>query len=210
MNPEAFAARFDVSRETTERLRILVETLRKWSGRINLVGRSTLADAWRRHVADSAQLLDLAPEGAATWTDLGSGAGFPALVVAAMAQERRPGLRVTAVESDARKCAFMRDAARRMGTAITVAHGRVEEAALAPADVVSARALASLERLLALAAPILADGAVCLFPKGAHVDAELTEAARRWHYRVERTPSITDPGAAILRITELRRAGPSP
>lgn len=210
MSPEAAAERFGVSRETGTRLVGFVERLRRWNGAINLVSRASLADVWRRHVADSAQLLDLAPAGAKSWWDLGSGGGLPALVVAILAAERRPEIAVTAVESDARKCAFMTETARALAAPLTVRRRRIEDIGDPVADVLSARALAPLDVLLGHAGRLLRPGGVCLFPKGARAQDELTIAAAGWQYQVHIAPSTTDPDGAILRITEIRRAGPSP
>lgn len=180
--------------------------LAQWNPAINLVAPASLAEGWGRHVLDSGQLLALAPEAARRWVDLGAGAGFPGLVVAALAAERRPGLAVTLVESDARKCAFLGEAARAMGVTVTVLRQRIEAAPKVGFDVVSARALARLPKLLDLAAPWLAPGGVCLFPKGADHGAELTEAAKRWHSAPEVLPSIAGPAGVVLRLTEVRRA----
>ena len=204
MTPEEFGAEYGVSRETLLRLETLAQLLRRWSARINLVARGTLDELWARHVADSAQLLPLAPESAHHWLDLGTGAGFPGLVIAALAAEARPELRVTLVEADRRKVAFLQTAARAMHLAPEIRAARAEALPPLGADVISARALAPLPRLLALAAPHAAEEAVLLFPKGEGWDEELTRAAADWHTRVERVPSRTRPGSCILRMSELR------
>ena len=195
----------DVSRETSERLEILVALLRKWSPRINLVGRATLDDTWTRHVLDSAQIFELAPKGARDWLDMGSGGGFPGLVIAALAAEKAPEMAVTLVESDVRKCAFLHTAAREMRVKTTVVNSRIEALAPASRDVVSARALAPLTKLLALAEGQAGPGTICLFPKGAGAASELTEAARDWHIRRRTHPSVTDPSAVILELQEFSR-----
>lgn len=204
MTPEAFAAEAGVSRETLARLETLIALLGKWTRRINLVARDSLADPWTRHVADSAQLLPLAPATARTWIDLGSGAGFPGLVIAAIAAERRPGLSVTLVESDQRKSAFLATAAREMGLAPRILSSRAEALPAEPHDVVSARALAPLPRLLALARPFTGPGTVLLLPKGTRADEELTAAAADWHIDHDWVPSVTHPDARILRISEVQ------
>lgn len=207
--PEAIARVLDVSRETLERLETHHRVLSSWNRRINLVAGGSLADAWRRHYADSAQLWPLAPDGARSWIDLGAGAGFPGLVIAAIAAERAPELGITLVEADARKAAFLATAAREMSLAPRIVTARIEALPAAPHDVVSARALAPLPRLLALAHPLIGPATVCLFPKGADAQNELTAAETDWHYRVEAVPSLTDPRSRILRITgaEPRRSG---
>jgi len=200
VTPETFAAEYGVSRETLERLEAYVETLAAWTRRINLVAPGSLPEVWRRHVADSAQLAALAPADAETWADLGSGAGLPGLVIAAM----RPGLAMTLVESDQRKAAFLRTAAAAMGLAPTVLAQRIEAAPPLAADVISARALAPLPKLIPLACRHAHAGTVCLFPKGARAESELTEAGRDWHSRVEQFESKTDRSGRILRITGMR------
>ena len=203
MTPAAFARAFSVSRETTDRLALYLILLERWNARINLVASGSLEDAWARHLADSAQLFDLAPDTARSWIDLGSGAGLPGLPVAALAAEKAPEMRLTLVEADRRKAAFLATAAREMGLRVTVAAERAEAMPAAPHDVVSARALAPLERLCALAQRFKGEGTVFLFPKGERLDSELTAATARWHIRAERVASRTRAGAAILRILEL-------
>lgn len=204
--PAAFAAACDVSRETLDRLRTYAGLLEKWNPRINLVSRATLGSLWTRHFLDSAQLLDLAPAGAGHWCDLGSGGGFPGLVIAILGGDRRPGLRVTLIEADRRKAAFLRTVARETGTAATILDARIEAAPAQAADVVSARALAPLAPLLSLADRHLAPGGSALFPKGARYREELREALELWTFRCENLRSQTDPDAVILRISELSRA----
>lgn len=204
----AFLAARPVSRETLARLDALVALLDRWSGAINLVARGTLPDVWRRHLLDSAQVLDLAPPSATSWADLGAGGGFPGLVIAAIAREERPALRVAMIESDARKCAFLREASRDLGLDATILTRRIEQGSPNPADVVSARALAPLPRLLELAAPWLRPGGVGLFLKGAGHVGELTLISGRWHTEVETFQSLADPDGVVLRLTEVRRALP--
>lgn len=199
----AVAETFGVSRETLERLDTLVGGLTRWSRAINLVARSTLDDCWHRHIADSAQLFPLTPAAVRTWGDFGSGAGFPGLVIAALAAQMRPQLHVTLVESDTRKCAFLRDMARLMGLTVTIRAVRIE--ALAPDerfDVVSARALAPLSTLFELAKPHLEAGGTLLFPKGAEAETELAALQAIDRQRVTRIASITRPDATILRWSD--------
>lgn len=203
MTPAEFSREFDVSRETCQRLEAYIALLTRWNARINLVAAATIETAWTRHVADSAQLFDLAPESVSSWLDLGSGAGLPGLPVAALAAEKAPDLHVTLVESDTRKTAFLATAAREMGLDVTVEPHRIEALTPRPYDVVSARALAPLGRLCALAHRFSGRGTVFLFPKGARVDSELTAATAGWHIRAERIASRTDPEATVLRIMEL-------
>lgn len=184
-------------------LRRFAEIVLRWNPRINLVSKSSAADIWDRHILDSAQIFDLAPENAESWVDLGSGGGFPGIVVAVIAAQRRPALAMTLVESDQRKAVFLRQAIRELGLRATVRSQRIEQITDQRADVVSARALAGLPELLALASPLLAEGGTCLFAKGASRQQELDAARQSWSFSVTEVPSITDPGAAILRITEV-------
>jgi 16S rRNA (guanine527-N7)-methyltransferase len=202
----AWLARFGVPPETAARLDAMAAALTRWQAAINLVAPASLPHLWTRHVADSLQLWALAPETARTWADLGAGAGFPGLVIAALAADRRPALSVALVESDARKCAFLAEAARAMGVTVDIQRRRIEAAPPRRYDVVSARALAPLDRLCGFAATHLAEGGVALFPKGADVERELTAAAPAWQYRLTRTASLTDPAGVVLTVTELRRA----
>ena len=188
-----------VSRETAERLAVLATELRRWQRALNLVSPASLPYLWTRHIDDSLQVAELG-SAAASWLDLGSGGGLPGLVVAAV----DPGRLVTLVESDARKCAFLRSTARRMGVAVNVRQERIEDVpagSLSP-DVVSARALAPLARLLAYAQPFLRKGAVGLFPKGRNAALELTEAQESWIFQVDIVPSRTDSAGRILRIRD--------
>jgi 16S rRNA (guanine(527)-N(7))-methyltransferase RsmG len=198
------AADLGVSRETEQALRDYLALLRRWNAKINLVADAPEPVLWTRHVVDSLQLVPLlsaAPTG--PLVDLGSGAGFPGLVLAIAA-----GRDTHLVESDRRKAAFLTEAARTLG--VTTAHihpSRIEATALPPAAIVTARALASLTVLLPYAHGILAPGGIALFPKGRTAEQELTQAAPAWMMHVERFPSRTDPTATILRLSEIRPAG---
>jgi 16S rRNA (guanine527-N7)-methyltransferase len=194
--------RVDVSRETLDQLEAMVLTLGRWQKAINLIGRATLEDAWTRHILDSAQVAPLLPQGTKTLTDLGSGAGFPGLVLAAMC----PELDVTLIESDARKGAYLGEAARRMGLAKMprIVIGRIEAVAPQQADVVTARALAPLGQLLAWAAPHRSAKAICLFHKGKGWQGELTEAGQDWEIEAQPFSSVTDRDAVLLRIDAYR------
>lgn len=187
---------------TLERLARHLELLRLWQKRINLVGEATLADPWRRHVLDSAQLLRFVPKDARVLVDLGSGAGFPGLVLAILGVPE-----VHLIESDRRKAAFLREAARITGcTNVRVHAKRIEEVEPFPADVVTARALAPLGRLLELAEPFFAPRTVGIFPKGRQAEAELTAASRRWKMKARIEPSLSSPEGRILVVEEVSRA----
>ncbi|TCR68945.1 16S rRNA (guanine(527)-N(7))-methyltransferase RsmG [Bosea sp. BK604] len=189
-----------VSRETEERLALLVSELARWQKAKNLVSSGTLADVWTRHVADSLQLFSLAPE-ARTWLDLGSGGGFPGLVLGICLAET--GGQIDLVESNARKCAFLRHAARLTGAPVTVHAARIEDVIgnfTGKVDVVTARALAPLPNLLGWCKELLRTGTLGLFPKGQYLDAELTEASKYWNIQASTVVSLTDPAARILMI----------
>lgn len=192
--------RLDVSRETRDRLEALVHTLGRWQKAINLVGKTTMVDVWTRHVLDSAQLLPFIPATARTLVDLGSGGGFPGLVLAAL----QPTLDVILIESDARKGAFLAEASRRMGLKKQpkIIIGRIETAVPAEADIITARALASLSQLLAWAAPHRSNAAICLFHKGKGWQSELTEAMKDWDIQSQPFSSVTDRDAVLLRVAQ--------
>jgi len=246
-DPADFAAAFDVSRETLARLMTYEALLGQWQKAKNLVGRSTLDALWHRHFADSAQLMALAPR-ANTWVDLGSGAGFPGLVVAILlAQDRRLAAgpragqcsprahqgggqgpcagaeraanagstpaRITLIESNTRKCAFLREVVRQTRIAarvsVDILSTRIESAAtqanLHAPDVVSARAVAPLDKLIALAAPLFASSTVGLFLKGRDAAAELEAAEKRWTFQSALVPSRTERDARIVVVRNLER-----
>jgi len=200
LTPEAFRAITNVSRETLDRLGVYAETLLKWQERLNLIGPDTRKDLWRRHFLDSAQLYPLLPAGCGTLVDLGSGAGFPGLVLAAMGVPE-----IHLVESDRRKSVFLNEAARRMEISVTVHAARIESLPPWPNDAVTARACARLDRLIDYAAPFMAPAGVALFPKGRGVEEELTLAGERWTMTVERFPSLTDLSGVILRMKGVSR-----
>ena len=235
--PDDFAAAFDVSREAIERLAIYERLLRQWQKAVNLVAPSTLDAIWHRHFADSAQLLPLAPLGLHSWIDLGSGAGFPGLVAAillagapsprhaggvpstrrgeGMRAEQGGPIRITLVESDTRKCAFLREVVRQtgigssVGITVDILSTRAESVRISVNErlprVVSARALAPLDKLLGLAAPLSPPGTTGLFCKGKEVAKELQVAEKKWKFDVELVPSVTDSNGVIAVITNLER-----
>lgn len=205
MTPEEFAAAANVSRETLNRLLEMDRVLMEWSSRHNLIARSTVEERWRRHYLDSAQIAPLLPAGINRLVDLGSGAGFPGLVLAAMLEEKDVG--VTLIESTGKKAAFLAAAGEAMGlSSLKVIPARIESVRLpAPPDVVTARALARLDKLLGYAHGIAGKSTRFFLPKGQDVEAELTEAAKSWHMEVIRHPSLTSPDATIVEIGNLAR-----
>ena len=210
--PNYFKAVFGVSRGTLDRLETYENLLKRWQKTINLVAPSTLDDVWHRHFADSAQLWQYRPTGAQTgvrtWLDLGSGAGFPGLVLAILGAEAGDSRHIL-VESDSRKAAFLREVARETGVLVDILCMRIENAEtrakLGMADCVTARALAPLPRLLEIAAPYFASSTLGLFLKGREVAAEIEEAARSWQFAYELKPSMTDEDARVVLLKALKR-----
>ena len=200
LTSDGFAGLTGVSRETLERLAAYAELLRRWSGRINLVGRNTLGDLWRRHFLDSAQLLPFIPSKTRQLVDLGSGAGFPGLVLAILGV---PGVEL--IESDARKCVFLREAARIANALVTIVDSRIETVKPHTADIVTGRACAPLDKLLPLAERFIGPNTLCLFLKGEHVEEELTAARRGWRMSAARHPSRADPRGVILKLEQITR-----
>jgi 16S rRNA (guanine527-N7)-methyltransferase len=200
LGASGFAEIFPVSRETLARLEAYAELLTRWSARINLVGRDTLPDLWRRHMLDSAQLRPLVPDDAKSLIDLGSGAGFPGLVLAILGVPD-----VELVEADSRKAAFLREAARITAAAVTLRPCRVAAVPPHAVDVVTARALAPLDRLLDLAEPFIGRETVCLFPKGERAVPELTLARKGWTMSASMHRSIADPRGVVLRLHKVAR-----
>lgn len=204
MSKVDFQSRFDVSRETIDRLEHYEALVHKWNPKINLVANSTLPELWSRHFLDSAQLLPLAPT-SGLWLDLGSGGGFPALVVAAMTKETLPELSFTLVESDTRKAVFLRTVIRELALNATVLSDRIEKISPQNVEVVSARALGSLRKLIEYAEIHLKQGGTALFPKGGSHQMELKQALQCWSFDVQTIPSITDLSAAVFAIKDIQR-----
>ncbi len=195
----------NVSRETSDRLRLLADLLLKWNPKINLVSKSTLGDLWDRHIFDSAQIFDLVPHPVAHWVDIGSGGGFPGLVVAILAAEKDPEQKTTLIESDQRKCAFLRTVLRETGVPGIVMTKRIEEADPQNADVLSARALADLSQLCGFAERHLRLEGTALFPKGVTWQKELREAEESWSFSREVITSKSEPEAVVLKLGDIRR-----
>ena len=205
MSKEQFAAIGNVSRETLQRLDIYVSHLVKWQNAINLVAQDSLGDIWRRHMLDSAQLARYIPKKAQVITDLGSGAGFPGLVLSIVLNRQ-----VHLVEASGKKAAFLKEVARLTAAQAIIHNCRIEEAKIWPSDILVARALAPLAQLLDYSEPFLRaapETAMCLFLKGVRAEEELTHAAKSWKMRVERLQSVSDPTGTILRIRDIARDG---
>ena len=194
-----------VSRETVARLDRFAALLLDWHGRMNLIAASTVPTLWTRHIADSLQLLAIAPQ-ARKWADLGSGGGFPGLPIACALAEQNSA-EVHLIESNKKKAAFLREAVRVTGAPAVVHAERVADFAQASRgelDAVTARALAPLPELLSIAYPLLKRGALGLFPKGQDVEAELTQATKCWSIKASLVPSRTDPQSRVVVIRETK------
>jgi 16S rRNA (guanine527-N7)-methyltransferase len=194
----------NVSRETFEKLEAFVRLVEKWTPKINLISRSSIPHIWERHIVDSVQLFEMAPK-KARWVDIGSGGGFPGIVISILMAEHGVNHGVTLVESDQRKCAFLRTAVRELRLPADVISDRIESVLPLDADVISARALADLSSLLELADTHLKVGGVALFPKGENWQKEHEEAQRVWSYACEPIRSATNPVAAVLKIKDIAR-----
>lgn len=193
----------NVSRETFDKLAAFAELVRKWNPKINLVSKNSLDDLWQRHILDSVQVFELA-EGEGHWVDLGSGGGFPGIVVAILNQEEQ-NFQVTMVESDQRKCAFLRTAIRELGLTALVKTERIEQLDGLGADILSARALADLTQLLDFTELHLNSDGTALFPKGQNWRSEDSDAKQVWAYALEAVESKTNPTASILKIKDITR-----
>jgi 16S rRNA (guanine527-N7)-methyltransferase len=205
--PESFQATFGISRETRDRLRTYAQLLGRWQKTINLIAPSTLGEIWHRHFADSAQLWQFRPDNARTWLDIGSGAGFPGLVLAILGAETGATHHIL-VESDARKAAFLREVARATGITVDILCMRIENAEtranVKAVDCLTARALAPLPRLLEMAAPYFTSSTLGLFLKGKEAAAEVEQAARSWQFDCELKPSMTDEEARVVLLKALK------
>lgn len=194
----------DVSRETLQRLETFEQVIQKWNPKINLVSKSSLEHLWMRHIADSIQVFRCAdPVG--HWVDIGSGGGFPGLIVAILAADEAPDMKVTLIESDQRKSAFLRTAARECAVKTTVLTERIEKTEPQEADILSARALADLSTLLEFSERHLSSEGVALFPKGESWKKEVDNARQQWQFVAEQVKSLTEQEAVILKIREVAR-----
>lgn len=194
----------DVSRETLLRLEEFSALVRKWNKAINLISKGTVDDIWDRHVVDSFQIYELGGDGP-RWVDLGSGGGFPGLVVAILAHEKHPDRKVTLVEADQRKATFLREAARATGVQAEIVCQRIEMMPPLQADVLSARALAPLTDLLDFTERHRRDGGRSLFPKGEQHRQEIAEAEKTWHFEPVIHPSSTNASSVIVEVRSLSR-----
>ena len=201
--PEEFARATGVSRETLAHLKLYAALLADWNSRHNLVSAASLEHLWQRHFLDAAQLMNWLPQTSNSLIDLGSGAGFPGLVLAEMMRSRS-GFRVVLVEATGKKAKFLAHVANRLGLAIEIRNARIEDLPAEPFDVIAARACAPLAKLLAYAQRFWHRGSVGLFLKGQNVEVELTEAHKCWSMKADRHESQSDPSGTILEVRELR------
>lgn len=194
----------DVSADTIAKLSTYLEMLEKWNSKINLVGKSTIPTAWERHFIDSAQLWPL-QQGFRIWVDVGSGAGFPGLVLAIIASEMNPEAVFHLVESDGRKCSFLRSVSRETNLGVKIHNCRIEDFALTDADIMSARALASVDKLLEYGEKILSPSGKLLLLKGKTCNIEIAEAEKRWNFKKDLFQSSTQHDGQIIRIADFKR-----
>lgn len=195
----------NVSRETMQDLEAYADLLRKWSPRINLISKSSMSDLWTRHILDSAQLVELAKRKSGHWVDLGSGGGFPGMVIAIIAKRKMPDLRFTFVESDRRKAVFLQTVVRDLSLQADVVAKRAEDIGPLSADTLSARALAPLPTLLGYVKPHLLQSGQALLMKGQSFRRELDQALEIWSFQGDECPSITDGAAVILSLGDIKR-----
>jgi len=194
----------DVSRETIEKLDAFLGLVTKWNSAINLVSGPSLKNGWERHILDSAQLSLLSEGRRGLWVDIGSGGGFPGLVLAIIFHGAGRDIQMRLVESDERKCAFLREASRRMQVPVEVCCERVEGMAPQGADILSARAFAPMDKILSIAKLHLRDGGVAILPKGKSFADEIAVAKRSWVFEVEERPSFIEPEAMVLIVGNIR------
>ena len=193
----------NVSRETSEMLDAFQQLVLKWNNKINLISRASAQDGWERHITDSLQLYEMAPE-FEHWVDLGSGGGFPGIPIAIRARET--GAKITLVESDKRKATFLRQASRELGLKIEVISERIEQVPGLQADILSARALAHLEVLILYSGQHMKPDGLALFPKGKSWKEEVDKARQQWNFDLQTARSKTERAAAILCISGVSRA----
>ncbi|MEE8393024.1 MAG: 16S rRNA (guanine(527)-N(7))-methyltransferase RsmG [Rhodospirillales bacterium] len=200
MSAKEFQVKTGINDETMERLAAYRELVVKWRGAVNLIGPATVKDIWRRHMLDSAQILPHLPPNAEPVLDIGSGGGFPGLVLAVIG-----GLEVHLVESNSRKCAFLRQAARATSAPAVIHESRIEDMEPFIAGVITARATAPLEKLLGYAEPFMDNATLCLFLKGRNHDRELTDSEKNWIMETVKVKSLTDRSGVILKLKRISR-----
>ena len=206
MTPQDALSGFDVSRETTDKLKAYVALIEKWNPAINLISKASMDQIWQRHIADSLQVASLMTKDQQSWADLGAGGGLPGLVVAILASEKAPGLSVDLVEVDQRKSVFLRQVAAALDLKVQVHTRKIEDLSRLGAEVVSARALAPLSTLCGYAMQHLRPEGMAIFPKGAQFATEVSEARKLWSFDLEEMVSVTEPLARILILRAIKHA----
>jgi 16S rRNA (guanine527-N7)-methyltransferase len=201
---QALIDRFNVSRETVHALESYEELIRKWANQINLIGPSTIKHFWSRHILDCAQLLPLVGGNIKSVADFGTGAGLPGLIIARLLQDQVPDSRVVLVEASAKRCGFLREAARTLGVNVVILQTKIEDTPPQSADIVTARAFAPLHRLLGYSYPWAELGARLIFFKGEDVEREIKEASTNWSFQSIITPSVTDSRGCLIEISSLQ------
>ncbi len=205
---ENFMTTYNVSRETFDRLKLCQEALSEWQNKFNLVSKNSLEDSWNRHFVDSAQLFPLLPEKAHSLADLGSGAGFPGMVLAVMAKEKTPYLKLTLIESTGKKTLYLNHLKEITGCDnVEILNQRIESIKDKKFDVITARALTALSDLLGYARPLLKKNGVCIFPKGKSYAEEIKQASAKWNFDYKTVPSVTDSESVVLIIRNLTEKG---
>ena len=197
----------NVSRETFEDLQQFADLVCKWTPKINLISPATIPELWERHIVDSAQIYRFAPESYKKWVDIGSGGGFPGIIMAIIAKTQQPDALFVLIESDQRKATFLRTAARELNLRVTVLAERIENAAAQGADVVSARALSTLSTLLPLIERHLNSDGQAILHKGKKAGEEIADARQNWRFDLEEFSSLTDLGGQILIVKGISRVG---
>ena len=194
-----FTEKYNVSCETIERFKTYHELLLEWQEKFNLVSNSSLQNVWKRHFEDSAQLFEYIPEDAKTLIDFGSGAGFPAMVLAIMACEKTPYLNITMVESIKKKTLYLNEVASRLGLGVIIENNRIENLSVKKYDVITSRAMASLVDLIQYAQPFCSEKTICIFPKGKNYAAELSEAHKKWYFKcVIKQNKVSEEGKILI------------
>ncbi len=196
--------KYNVSRETFEKLKTYECLLKEWQTKFNLVSNSTLENAWERHFLDSVQLFKLIPQTAKTLMDFGSGAGFPGMVIAIMANAKTPYLKVSLVESTTKKTLYLNEVKKQVGVEVEIINERIEKIKPHIVDVITSRAMTSLDALLQYALPFCGKKTVCIFPKGKKYAEELQEAQKKWCFNYQIVDSEQSDEGKILVITDLR------
>jgi 16S rRNA (guanine527-N7)-methyltransferase len=202
---ERFVAEFNVSRETLDYFERYRALLIKWAAQINLVGPSTLSHFWERHMLDSAQVLPIAGQRINTVADFGTGAGLPGLVLARLLKDQNDASHVTLVEVSAKRCGFLREAARALDVSVTIVQEKIEDTKPFGVNIITARAFAPLEKLLGYSEPWMQLGARALFLKGEDVQHEIDQASTNWSFQSRVTQSLTDSRGCVLEIINLQR-----